>query len=52
MSLERIDSIPVVDESGFLGMITSQDLNEAYRINLALDKAGQRIRLERAAQPS
>jgi CBS domain-containing protein len=40
MTLERLDSIPVADESGFLGMITSQDLNEAYRLNLALDKSG------------
>jgi Zn-dependent protease len=40
MTLEKLDSIPVVDESGFLGMITSQDLNEAYRLNLALDKSG------------
>jgi Zn-dependent protease len=38
MSLERVDALPVVDESGFLGMITSQDLNEAYRLSLALDR--------------
>jgi CBS domain-containing protein len=46
MSLERIDSIPVVNEAGFVGMITSQDLNEAYRLNLALDKSGVALKLE------
>ena len=45
MSLERVDALPVVDEmGGFLGMITSQDLNEAYRLSLALDKAEPRLR--------
>jgi len=40
MSEEGVDALPVVDESqGFLGMITSQDLNEAYRLSLALDRA-------------
>ncbi len=40
MSLERVDALPVVDEMGsFLGMITSQDLNEAYHLSLALNKA-------------
>jgi stage IV sporulation protein FB len=40
MSLESVDALPVVDDrGGFLGMITSQDLNEAYRLSLALDKA-------------
>jgi Zn-dependent protease/predicted transcriptional regulator len=40
MSLERVDALPVVDDMGsFLGMITSQDLNEAYRLSLALDRA-------------
>jgi len=39
MSLERVDALPVVNEEGFLGMITSQDLNEAYRLSLALDKS-------------
>lgn len=48
MSLERIDSIPVVNENGFVGMITSQDLNEAYRLNLALDKSGVAVKLEAA----
>lgn len=48
MSLERIDSIPVVNENGFVGMITSQDLNEAYRLNLALDKSGVALKLEAA----
>jgi Zn-dependent protease len=43
MTLEKLDSIPVVDDSGFLGMITSQDLNEAYRLNLALDKSGLEV---------
>lgn len=47
-TLERIDSIPVVGESGFLGMITSQDLNEAYRLNLALDKSDLEMRLDPA----
>ena len=49
MTLEGIDTIPVVNESGFQGMITSQDLNEAYRLNLALDKSGLQLRLEQAA---
>jgi Zn-dependent protease len=39
MTLERIDAIPVVDGDTFLGMITSQDLNEAYRLSLAIDKS-------------
>jgi Zn-dependent protease len=46
MTLEKLDSIPVVDDSGFLGMITSQDLNEAYRLNLALDKSGLEVSLQ------
>ncbi len=49
MTLEGIDTLPVVNESGFQGMITSQDLNEAYRLNLALDKSGLQLRLEQAA---
>ncbi len=48
MTMEGIDTIPVVNESGFRGMITSQDLNEAYRLNLALDKSGLQLRLEQA----
>jgi predicted transcriptional regulator len=48
MTMEGIDTLPVVNESGFLGMITSQDLNEAYRLNLALDKSGLQLRLEQA----
>ena len=49
MSMEGVDAIPVVDNNqGFLGMITSQDLNEAYRISLALDKSGPMQRLEAA----
>jgi CBS domain-containing protein len=48
MSLERVDALPVVDDDqGFLGMITSQDLNEAYRLSLALDRAEP---LQRAGQ--
>ncbi len=47
MSVEGVDALPVVDESqGFLGMITSQDLNEAYRLSLALDRADPIRRLE------
>jgi signal-transduction protein with cAMP-binding, CBS, and nucleotidyltransferase domain len=49
MSAQRIDAIPVVDEGNFLGMITSQDLNEAYRLSLALDKAKLVFRLQEAA---
>ena len=48
MGLERVDALPVVDDSlGFLGMITSQDLNEAYRLSLAMDRAEP---LQRAGQ--
>jgi Zn-dependent protease len=39
MTQEGVDALPVVDGGQFLGMITSQDLNEAYRLSLALDKA-------------
>ncbi len=46
MTIEGIDTLPVVDESGFQGMITSQDLNEAYRLNLALDKSDLQLRLD------
>ena len=38
MSAQSTDALPVVDGEEFLGMITSQDLNEAYRLNLALGK--------------
>lgn len=38
MSAHGTDALPVVDGEEFLGMITSQDLNEAYRLNLALGK--------------
>jgi Zn-dependent protease/predicted transcriptional regulator len=38
MSAQGTDALPVVDGEEFLGMITSQDLNEAYRLNLALGK--------------
>ena len=50
MSLEGIDALPVVDElGGFLGMITSQDLNEAYRLSLALDRAEPILRAQGTA---
>jgi Zn-dependent protease len=50
MSREGVDAIPVVDDSqGFLGMITSQDLNEAYRLSLALDKAEPMLRAQQPA---
>jgi Zn-dependent protease len=49
MTLEGVDALPVVDQSGFVGMITSQDLNEAYRISLALDRAEPILRLQEAA---
>lgn len=50
MSLEGLDALPVVDEmGGFLGMITSQDLNEAYRLSLALDRAEPILRVRGAA---
>jgi Zn-dependent protease len=39
MTLAGVDALPVVGQEGFLGMITSQDLNEAYRLSLALDKS-------------
>ena len=39
MSTQHIGAYPVVENENFLGMITSQDLNEAYRLSLALDKA-------------
>jgi len=48
MSLERVDALPVVDQDGFLGMITSQDLNEAYRFSLALDKTQPLIKAQAA----
>jgi len=38
MTQEGVDALPVVDQEGFRGMITSQDLNEAYRLSLAMDK--------------
>lgn len=37
MSQQKLDAVPVVDQEQFLGMITSQDLNEAYRLAGALD---------------
>jgi stage IV sporulation protein FB len=51
MSSQRVDALPVVnkDSEDFLGMITSQDLNEAYRLSLALDKAGPVVRLQEAS---
>ena len=39
MSRERVDALPVVQDEQFLGMLTSQDLNEAYRLAAALDRA-------------
>jgi predicted transcriptional regulator len=48
MSSQRIDALPVVENGLFLGMITSQDLNEAYRLSLALDKAGPVVRFQEA----
>lgn len=39
MSKQGFDALPVVDGETFLGMITSQDLNEAYRLKLAIGKA-------------
>ncbi len=51
MSSQRVDALPVVnkDSEDFLGMITSQDLNEAYRLSLAVDKAKPMVRLKEAA---
>ena len=51
MSSQRVDALPVVnkDSEDFLGMITSQDLNEAYMLSLALDKAGPVVRLQKAS---
>jgi predicted transcriptional regulator len=46
MTLERIDALPVVDRDMFLGMITSQDLNEAYRLSLAIDKSDLTLQLQ------
>jgi Zn-dependent protease/predicted transcriptional regulator len=46
MSSQRIDALPVVENEQFLGMITSQDLNEAYRLNLALDKVKPSLKLQ------
>lgn len=37
MSQQKLDAVPVVDQGQFLGMITSQDLNEAYRLAGVLD---------------
>jgi len=48
MSLEKVDALPVVDANGFLGMITSQDLNEAYRFSLALNEKEQLFSLQEA----
>ena len=48
MTSERINTMPVVDNDVFLGMITSQDLNEAYRLTLALGKAKPTIKLQKA----
>jgi stage IV sporulation protein FB len=48
MSAQQLDALPVVDGEQFLGMITSQDLNEAYRLNLALGKAKPVFRLQEA----
>ncbi|MGB2965527.1 MAG: site-2 protease family protein [Anaerolineales bacterium] len=50
MSSQQINALPVVDNENFVGMITSQDLNEAYRISLALDKAKPFLRLQEAAR--
>jgi len=48
MTSERINTLPVVDNDVFQGMITSQDLNEAYRLTLALGKDKPRIKLQEA----
>jgi len=50
MSSQQIDALPVVENENFLGMITSLDLNEAYRLSLALDKAKPILRLQEAAK--
>ena len=50
MTLENVDAIPVVGEAGFLGMITSQDINEAYRLSLALDRSGPAQHIPEAVQ--
>ena len=50
MTLENVDAIPVVGEAGFLGMITSQDLNEAYRLSLALDRSGPAQNIQETVQ--
>ena len=46
MTSHQVDALPVVDGDQFLGMITSQDLNEAYRLASALDQAAPRESLE------
>ncbi len=38
MSASKIDALPVVEDDQFVGMITSQDLNEVYRLSMALEK--------------
>jgi Zn-dependent protease len=48
MSAQQIDALPVVVGEKFLGMITSQDLNEAYRLSLALGKAKPVLHLQEA----
>ena len=42
MSTQGFDALPVVDGDNFLGMITSQDVNEAYRLNLAIGKSSKK----------
>ena len=49
MTSENINSLPVVEGEAFLGLITSQDLNEAYRLTLALGKIKPRLTLQEAA---
>ena len=44
MSQEKTDALPVVQGEQFLGMLTSQDLNEAYRLAAALDRGSLPVR--------
>jgi stage IV sporulation protein FB len=48
MSTSRIDALPVVENEEFLGMITSQDLNEVYRLSMALDGSKRELNLQEA----
>jgi len=44
MSSSGVDALPVAEDGQFLGMITSQDLNEIYRLSMALEKTQPKLK--------